>query len=154
LANLAKIEAFDAYAQVEKAGGLTFESDGAEITLSADEFDFEFDGKEGYVVAEKEGILTALLIARDSELIAEGVVRDVARRLQAMRKDKGYAATDILGKAVVASEDAEITSSLMKHKEELAYLVRVKTVDILSKPPEGVNGSWVDIDKVSVFITI
>jgi len=154
LEGLTKIDPLEAYGQVESKGNLRFELDGAEITLTTDEFEFRFDGRDGYVVAEKDGVIVALMAVRDSELIAEGIVRDVARRLQAMRKEKGYATTDILPKAVVASEDAEITSSLLKHREQLAYLVRVKDVEILPTPPQGATCSRVDIDKVPVFISI
>ncbi len=70
--------------------------------------------------------MIALEKVRDDELIAEGLMRDIARRLQALRKARGYSPTAILERAMVAGLDEEMTSLLRPLAGELSFLVRVK----------------------------
>jgi isoleucyl-tRNA synthetase len=99
-----------------------------EVPLSV--FELVTSPKEGFEVAEKGGVFVALPKQRDQKLVAEGLVRDLARRLQALRKERGFVPTAMLRSASVAGleeEDMEMVRPLVK---ELAYLVRVKGVKL------------------------
>jgi isoleucyl-tRNA synthetase len=87
-------------------------------------------------------------------LIAKGLLRDLARQLQQLRKERQYNPTDIVNGAYIAglTEDEIATLSLMK--DELTYLVRVKNVSFLEEPVMNVRYKDVEIDgrefKISV----
>jgi isoleucyl-tRNA synthetase len=68
------------------------------------------------------------------------VERDVARRLQALRKKRGYSPAAVLAKARVAGLDEETVSMLAPLKKHLAFLVRVKEVEVLAEQTPG--GEW------------
>jgi isoleucyl-tRNA synthetase len=113
-----------------------------EVPLSA--FDLELNPHEGYEVAEKGGVFVAIRKERDSALIAEGLVRDLARRLQALRKEKGFVPTAMLDSASIAGMEAEDLQLLEPRKKEIAFLVRVRRVD-LRKEKESAKG-WAESD--------
>jgi len=62
-------------------------------------------------------------------MMARGLIKDLARRLQTLRKERGYSPTDILNKASILDLNSESIEMIKAKKEELAFLVRVKNVD-------------------------
>ena len=87
--------------------------------------------------------MIALEKVRNDALIAEGLLRDIARRLQALRKARGYSPTAILERAMVAGLDEEMTSLLRPLAGELSFLVRVRGVSIFSEKSEkSEEGEW------------
>ena len=64
------------------------------VTLQPDEFQLTARARPGHEVAEDGDLLVALDTALDDELAAEGLAREVAHRLQAMRKAAGYEISD------------------------------------------------------------
>jgi isoleucyl-tRNA synthetase len=81
-------------------------------------------------------------------------MRDLARQLQQLRKERQYNPTDIVNGAYISglTEDEIATLSLMK--DELTYLVRVKKVIFSEEPVMNVRYKDVEIDgrefKISV----
>ncbi len=114
--------------------------DGQELGVPSEIYDLNIKGTGDWEAVAKGRVLVAVEKVRDDKLIAEGLMRDVARRLQALRKARGYSPTDILTRARVAGLDEEMTSLLRPLEKELAYLVRVKDVQILSEKTE--DGEW------------
>jgi len=55
-------------------------------------------------------------------------VKDLARRLQSLRKERGYNPTEILSKASILSLDQESLDMVKDKANDLAFLVRVKEV--------------------------
>jgi isoleucyl-tRNA synthetase len=62
-------------------------------------------------------------------MMARGLVKDVARRIQTLRKERGYTPTDVLDVASVLDLDEESLEMIKNRTEELAFLVRVKQVN-------------------------
>ena len=62
-------------------------------------------------------------------MTAKGLVKDVARRIQTLRKERGYNPTDVLNVASVLDLDEESQNMIEERKEELAFLVRVKEIN-------------------------
>ena len=60
--------------------------------------------------------------------MAKGLIKDLARRLQTLRKERGYNPTDILTKASILDLDSESLEMIKGNEKELAFLVRVKEV--------------------------
>jgi isoleucyl-tRNA synthetase len=51
-------------------------------------------GREGYAVASADGVTVALDTTLDDELLLEGRVRNLIRRVNSMRKEQGLELTD------------------------------------------------------------
>jgi isoleucyl-tRNA synthetase len=105
----------------------------------------EFDGadnaaEEGRWKTASEGDLTVLLDSkRDAGLLGEGVMRDLARRVQALRKDLGFSPTDVLEAVHLAGLDDETRDLLEPLLGVMAGLVRAKKVS-LNKDKREVAG--------------
>jgi isoleucyl-tRNA synthetase len=109
------------------------------------------DGKE---VAEKEGLLVALDTARDPELVAEGLIRDIARRLQALRKERGFNPTQVLPRAAVAGLDEAETEIVRANAKKLAFLVRVRRAEALAEKGAGAGWEEEDLDGRPVYLNV
>ncbi len=62
-------------------------------------------------------------------MMAKGLVKDVARRLQTLRKERGYIPTDVLDIASILDLDEESLEMVKERADELAFLVRVRQVN-------------------------
>ncbi|GBC75804.1 Isoleucine--tRNA ligase [archaeon HR06] len=93
--------------------------------------------KENYVISTLQNKALALNILRDDELIEEGIIRDLARRLQAFRKERGFNPNDLLKAAYLAYLDDDMKRIVKRWERELAYLVRVKSIIIKDEMDYG-----------------
>ena len=127
-----------------------------DFELTASDLIFNFSSTDPkYIVLENFGTVIALDISRDDELVAQGLVRDIARNLQALRKEKGYNPTQILPIARIAGVGEQIMKMLDPKKEEIAFLVRASSVEILEELTEETNDwSTADIDGTEIRIYI
>ena len=62
-------------------------------------------------------------------MMARGLMKDIARRLQTLRKERGHLPTDILDVASILKLDEESLEMMKEKAEELAFLIRVKQVN-------------------------
>jgi len=69
-------------------------------------------------------------------MMAKGLIKDLARRLQTLRKERGYNPTDILNKASILDLEAESLEMIKGKEKELTFLVRVKEVNFLESCKE------------------
>ena len=124
------------------------------IKLSASDVDIAYKSSDGYSCSERDGIIVFVSRIRDKDLIAKGLLRDLARQLQQLRKERQYNPTDIIDAAYVAGLTREEITTLSLMKDELTYLVRVKTVFLLEDAAIKVSYKVVEIDgrefKISV----
>jgi isoleucyl-tRNA synthetase len=88
------------------------------VTLQPDEFQLTARARPGHEVAEDGDLLVALDTSLDAELEAEGMARELAHRLQAMRRTAGYQISDRIRVAVTA--DAATSERLSPHRAWLA----------------------------------
>jgi len=93
--------------------------------------------------------------SRDKNLLGEGVMRDLARRVQALRKELGFVPTDILKTVHVAELDQETVKLLKPYLTEMTELVRAKKVHFHLKRPE-VEAKWHEsqLDDKTVYVAI
>jgi isoleucyl-tRNA synthetase len=113
-----------------------------------------YKASDGYSCSERDGLVVFVSSIRDKELIAKGLLRDLARQLQQLRKERQYNPTNIVDAAYVAGLAGEEIASLSLMKDELTYLVRVKTVSLLEDAAINISYKVVEIDgrefKISV----
>jgi isoleucyl-tRNA synthetase len=117
-------------------------------------FDLVTKPADGFEVGEKQGLFVAISVMRDDKLVAEGLGRDVARRLQALRKARGYSPTAILARASVAGLEEEELKMLEPLREELAFLVRVRKVSLLAEKQGKVRWAEEDLDGRTVYLDV
>ncbi len=124
------------------------------VEVPASVFDFSATALEGFEVAEKAGTFVAVDTTRDEKLIAEGLARDLARRLQALRKSRGFNPTELLNSARVAGLEEEELAMLLPLSKDLAFLVRVRDVALLREKAEGVEWAEEDLDGRTIYIDV
>jgi hypothetical protein len=73
-------------------------------------------------------------------------LRDLARQLQQLRKERQYNPTHILAAAYVAGLDDEEVSALAGMKDMLTYLVRVKNAVLSKEPLPDIAYKSIEID--------
>ncbi len=96
--------------------------------------------KRGSVASENN--LNALVVTeRDEKLVGEGLMRDLARRVQALRKELGLSPTDILENVYLAELDDGNAELLKPHLQNMAELVRAKAVS-LKKDRKMLEAKW------------
>ena len=66
------------------------------LLLSLSDIELSYQASEGYEMASQGDLIVFVSTGRDDKLIAKGVLRDLARNLQQVRKEQGYNPTDIL----------------------------------------------------------
>ncbi|MGQ9625206.1 MAG: isoleucine--tRNA ligase [Candidatus Bathycorpusculaceae bacterium] len=115
----------------------------------------EYASLKSWVSASEDQIQVFLNAERDESLIGEGLMRDLARRVQALRKELGYVPTDILDAVHVAELDEESVRLLKPYLRDMAELVRAKNVQ-LHKKREEVKAEWhqYQFDEKRVYIAI
>jgi isoleucyl-tRNA synthetase len=92
---------------------------------------------------------------RDDKLLGEGIMRDLARRVQALRKEMGFLSTDVLDSAHIAELDAESMTLLEPYLEEMAALIRTTKV-YLHKSRSEVEADWheSELDGKKIYLNI
>lgn len=131
---------------------LSLPSGRVEVPLSV--FDLEVKPDGDHEVVEKGGVFVAIDRSRDETLVAEGLVRDVARRLQALRKAKGFSPTDLLALAKVSGLQEDDLHRLSPFRKDLAFLVRVRDVELSSATPAGPGWSEDELDGKTIYLGV
>ncbi len=82
-------------------------------------------------------------------------MRDLARRVQSLRKELGYVPTDILNRVHVAGLEDESVRLLEPYLREMEELVRAKTVQLHSSYKE-LEAEWHEyrLDNKKIHIAI
>ncbi|MGB9960065.1 MAG: isoleucine--tRNA ligase [Candidatus Bathyarchaeales archaeon] len=103
----------------------------------------------------EKDITVFIEVYRDEKLLGEGLMRDVARRVQSLRKELGYVPTDILENVHIAGLDEENVRLLQPYLNIMAELVRAKKVHLHTGVPET-EAKWHEysLDDKKVYIAI
>jgi isoleucyl-tRNA synthetase len=111
--------------------------------------------KEGWVSAFEKDITVFLDAHRDERLLGEGLMRDLARRVQALRKELGYLPTDILKVVHISELDSENVRLLEPYLEEMKGLIRAENVHVHHDRAQ-VKAEWHEsqLDDKKVYISI
>ena len=96
---------------------------------------------ESWVSSQENDVTVFVSGQRDDKLLGEGIMRDLARRVQALRKDMGFVPTETLESVHIAELDAESMGLLEPYLEEMAGLVRARKVYLHSSRSE-VEAEW------------
>ena len=121
------------------------------VTLVEGEITVGVGASDGYAASSREGCAVFLSRSRSREMEARGLVRDIARRLQALRKERGYSPSQMLGEARVEGLSEEQEGMVSGRREELAFLVRAESV-VLDSAGGGAKEEEVDGTRIMISI--
>ena len=116
-----------------KNGMFTFDLGDNKIELSKEDFIVGYSEKEGFAMSNRDSLVVFISTTRNREMLARGLIRDIARRLQVLRKERGYTPTDVLEAAYVLGLDEESLEMAKEKQSELSFLVRVKRIEFDDK---------------------
>ncbi|WP_316504694.1 isoleucine--tRNA ligase [Nitrosopumilus sp.] len=136
---------------LQKENRFEFNIDGENISLEKEDFIIDFDAQENFVMSKRDQYIVFISTSRNKEMMAKGLVKDVARRLQTLRKERGYNPTDVLEVASILDMDKESFEMISGKTEDLAFLVRVKKVNFSESCKEYKDD---DIDGQKIRISI
>ena len=136
---------------LEKNSKYDFNIDGETISLDNDDFIIDFDASENFAAAKRDNFTVIISTSRNKEMMAKGLVKDIARRLQTLRKERGYTPTDVLEIASILELDEESLEMMKEKAKELAFLVRVKQVNFTESCKEYKED---DIDGQKIKISV
>jgi isoleucyl-tRNA synthetase len=88
----------------------------------------DYIGDEKWVSASEGDVLVFVSGQRDDKLLGEGLMRDLARRVQALRKELCYVPTDVLDAVHIAELNEDGMGLLEPYLGEMTELVRAKKV--------------------------
>jgi isoleucyl-tRNA synthetase len=136
---------------LQKQGHYNFKIDGEEVILDKEDFLVSFEASDGFAMSNRDNYTVFISTSRNKEMMARGLIKDIARRLQTLRKERGYNPTDILGVASVLDLDEESLEMIKEKLEDLAFLVRVKQVNFVESCKEYKDD---DIDGQKIRISV
>jgi isoleucyl-tRNA synthetase len=116
----------------------------------------QYASSEGWVSTSEGDVQIFLDVHRDERLLGAGLMRDLARRVQALRKELGYVPTDILEAVYISELDDESIRLLEPHLPQMKELVRSNTVQLQGSRAEKEmqwHESQLDEKKVSIAIS-
>ena len=150
----ARVDELELIHSLQKPDGYLLAYNGKTIKLSPSDVEITYKASDGYSSSERDGLVVFVSSVRDKDLIAKGLLRDLARHLQQLRKERQYNPTDTVDAAYVAGLAGEEIAVLSAMKDELTYLVRVKTVLLSEDTVMNVRYKGIEIDgrefKISV----
>ena len=137
--------------ELNSNGSFTFQIEQNSIVLDKEDFIVDFDVDEKHKFAKRPNLVVMISLERDNEMMAKGLIKDLARRLQTLRKERGFNPTDILSKASILDLDSESLDLIKEKTDEIAFLVRVKQVDFEESCKEYKDD---DIDGMKIRISV
>ena len=137
--------------ELQKNGKNDFKIDDEVISLDKEDFIVDFDANKNFAISKRDEFVVFISTLRNKEMMAKGLVKDIARRLQTLRKEKGYNPTDVLEMASILELDEESLEMIKERDEELAFLVRVKKVNFEESCKEYKED---DIDGLKIRISV
>ncbi len=109
-----------------------------------------------WVTAVEDECSVVINSQRDEKLLGEGIMRDLARRVQALRKELGYLPSDVLDGVHIAGLDNESVKLVEGFVTEMADLVRTRKVNLHLEPAEVADTEWheTELDGKKILISI
>jgi isoleucyl-tRNA synthetase len=130
---------------------VTVSVEGTDIEILPDEVEIESAPREGYSVMEGDGLLVGVCTTITDELSAEGLARDIVRRIQSLRKEANFDIDDDI--LTYYQADPEIVEVF---QEEADY-IRAETLSEAldpSEPPEDAFKGTFEIGAYSLRLSL
>lgn len=152
---LEKLNALEAKKTVEEKGEVEVKINGASIAVKKEFFEIKEKPVEGYSAAQFEHGTVYVKTEISKELYREALAREVARRIQIMRKEMQLVEKDSVEVNIVVKQ--EFASELEPSKDAIAKEVKAKELAISTKQEmklkKGLKKKW-EIEEEEVTIIV
>jgi isoleucyl-tRNA synthetase len=139
------------YEQLQKKKEVILAVDGEKIRLTSDDFETVEHEKEHFAKATIQDVTLFLDTTITPALEAEGLARELIRRIQSMRKEVDLAVEDRIVTEIAL--DATKRAALEDWKDHIKEETRSKTVSFVDTPTGILRKKWM-IDELTVDIGI
>jgi isoleucyl-tRNA synthetase len=140
------VDKLELVSSLQESGTYLLAYNGKTVEISPSDIEVTYKALEGYTSSERDDLIVFVSTIREKDLTMKGLLRDLARQLQQLRKERRYNPTDTINAAYIAGLDEEEIESLSTMKDEMAYLVRVKTVQLSKEATTNVSYKVIEID--------
>ena len=106
---------------------------GAFKGLKGNLFDAHDRPKTGFVVTTENARTLALDTTLDDELVAEGIVRELIRQIQVMRKDAGFAVEQRIYAEINAADEVA-ASAIAKYADKIKADILAEALTAIAAP--------------------
>ena len=148
---LERLDKQDIYEKLTKDNEVTITVDKKNIRLTKEDFEIVENVKQHIAREDTENITLLLDTTLTQELEAEGLAREIIRRIQSMRKELDLDVEDRISTKI--NIDAEKKQALQKWVEYIKEETRSKTVSFVDKPTGKLVKKW-NIDELEAEIGI
>jgi isoleucyl-tRNA synthetase len=148
---LQSLDTHQLYDQLIKKKAVTLSVGAEKIQLTAEDFDIVEQEKEHIAKAEINDITLFLDTTVTPELEAEGLARELIRRIQSMRKEMNLDVEDRISTEIKLDTDKK--TALQDWKDHIKEETRSKTVSFVDTPTGALVRTWT-IDDLTVDIGI
>jgi isoleucyl-tRNA synthetase len=104
----------------------------------------DFIKGDNWISTSEDELSAFINIKRDDALLGEGLMRDLARRVQSLRKDMGFVPTEFLNSVHIAGLNKDNVKLLVPYMEEMADLVRARKI-YLHKNQTELDVNWKEV---------
>ena len=151
-----QVDVNDLFTQIIAKGNFNLKFLSGKIELSPDDVELSYVGKTPFIMMEsdEEKVIVFIDTTRSNELISMGLMKDIARNIQQLRKERGFVPTEILSTAYVSGLESNDLLLLENLRNELAYYVRVKQVIMSPNKLDNVVYKDIEIDGRKILISV
>ena len=103
------------YSDWESSNSFASKKNNESYTLHREDIIIETLAAEGFSAVSGGGITVGLTLELDDELIQEGIVRDLVRQVQNIRKEAGFSVEDRIN--IIWKLDSEFEDAISKFRE-------------------------------------
>ena len=129
---LARADAAALVEQLERHGSVALELPGRPVEFVPAEIEVRVQGKEGFAVSREGGAAVALDLVVDDDLRRRGLLRDITRQVQALRRESGLELSDRISLQLGGLDDLQPDADFIA-REVLATTVEFTPVDMAPK---------------------
>ena len=137
----------DAIALLEKNGSISFDIDGAPVTVDVADVEIISEDIPGWLVSNDGNLTVALEVELTEDLLNEGMARELINRIQNMRKDAGLEITDRI--AIKVSPNDCIAKAIANYEDYVKTQVLADSISV-----EDNAGTDVEFDDFVVRIQV
>ncbi len=121
---LGKLDSVEAARLLESGSSISVTLPDGEIQLGPDDVELRVKSQEGFAVSREGGEVVALDLTLNDELIRRGLVRDVIRQIQELRKSSGFELSDRIELDLDGADDLDESDLELLATEVLALSIR------------------------------
>ncbi|HYF99687.1 MAG TPA: isoleucine--tRNA ligase [Candidatus Saccharimonadales bacterium] len=142
--------------QLQESGSFNLEYSSEKfVRITLQDVNIDFEATSGYSALERDHLILLLNTHRNDDLTIKGLVKDLARNIQQLRKELGYSPTKILNTAYISNFSKDEVTKIQKFDTDLRNLVRVKKIEFSIGISQGeYKSKQIEIDGKEITIYI